>query len=140
MIFFEGHMVGRRAVIIPVLGLATLGLATCPLQAASAETLTHHGTYSDWEVFRLAREDFTACYAATRASQFFPRGATRSRPILYVVRYPKTTAKNTVEFRFGKNVSTYQSITAKLLARRKQPRDSFALATKTTTGIYSKTF
>ncbi len=123
-------MTGRRGLIIMV-----LGLVITPQLAAAAETLTHHGNYSDWKVFRLVRDDLTVCYAATEASQFFPRGPTRTRPILYVVRYPKTTAKNTIEFRFGRNISNYQSVTAKLLARRKQPRDSFALTTKTTTGF-----
>jgi len=126
-------MAGKRAVILIVLGLAVF-----PLKAAASGNLTHHGTYSDWQVFRLVRDEFTACYAATRASQFFPRGATRTRPILYVVRYPKTTAKNTVEFRFGQNISSYQSITAKLLARRKQPRNSFDLSTKTNTGFIAQ--
>lgn len=126
-------MTGRRAVIIMVLGMAAI-----TEQAAASETLTHHGNFSDWKVFRLVRNDVTACYAATEASQFFPRETTRTRPILYVVRYPKTTAKSTIEFRFGQDISSYQSVTAKLLARRKQPRDSFVLATKSTTGFIAK--
>ncbi len=136
-----GGMIGRLAFIIMIFGqvasslLAAGLLAAGPQLASASETLTHHGTYSDWQVFRLDRGDFTACYGASKASHFFPRGPTRTRPILYVVRYPKTTTSNTVEFRFGQNISSYQSVTANLIARRKQPRDSFSLTTKTNTGF-----
>ena len=127
-------MTGRSAIIMMI-----LGFALSPQSAtAASETLTHHGNYRDWQVFRLVRDDLTACYAASQASQFFPRGSTRMRPVLYVVRYPETTAKNTIEFRFGADISNYESVTAKLIARRKQPRDSFALATKATTGFIAK--
>jgi len=142
-----GRMTGKLAFITLVFEFVVLGAVASPLVAAGTqptantgtEILTHHGSYSDWQVFRLVRGDFTSCYAATEASQFFPRGPARARPTLYVVRYPMTTTSNTIEIRFGQNISSFQSVTAKLIARRKQPRDSFSVTTKSYTGFIPRT-
>lgn len=115
--------------------LLVLGTVTSPHLARAGESLTHHGNFRAWQVFKLERNDLTACYAATQAIQFFPRGATRSQPILYVVRYPKTSTANTLEIRFGQTITSYQSVTAKVVARRKPPRDSFSITTKANTGF-----
>lgn len=123
-------MTGRLAFIMMV-----FGLVASPQLAFGSETLTHHGNYQDWQVFKLERGDLTACYAATEASEFLPNDATRERPVFYVVRYPKTTATNTIEIRFGHLITHYDSVTVKLIARRKPPRDSFSVTTKSTTGF-----
>lgn len=129
-------MTAKAALI--TIGLATVTsslLTAAPARAVGAETLTHHGTFTDWDVFRLDRSDLKACYAATEASQFSPRAPARERPTLYVVRYPKTSTSNTIEIRFGQDITSFQSVTAKLVSRRKPPRDNFSLTTKTTVGF-----
>lgn len=123
-------MTGRFSFIV-----LALGLVGSTGQANGTETLTHHGTFQSWQVFRLDRTDFSACYAATEASHYNPRPSIRTRPILYVVRYPMASTTNTIEIRFGAAVSHFQSVTAKLIARRKQPRDSVPLTLKSESGF-----
>lgn len=113
--------------------LSWLGVITAPAQ--SSETLAHHGTYRAWKVFQLKNDTLTACYAATKASRYHSQRSGRKRPVLYIVRYPKTTASNTLEIRFGQDMSQFTAITAKLIARRRPPQDSFPLTVKKGAGF-----
>lgn len=105
----------------------------------AAETLTHHGTFEDWDVFRLESKSLTMCYAASEALRYAPNDNGRERPILYIARYPGSTAGNTLEIRFGSDVSQFNSITAKLVARTKPARDNFAITVKSKAGFVAGT-
>ena len=124
--------------LLAVNALAGAGTVLWPQTAAANENLTHHGAFRDWQVFRLDRTNLKACYAATEASRYHPRAPARRQPILYIVRYREATTVNTVEIRFGSDVARLESVTAKLIARRKQPRDSFALTIKKNAGFIAK--
>ena len=118
-----------------VLAIMSVGLAATSDLAQAQTNLTHHGTFRAWQVFLLEGPNFKACYAATVASRYNPQAPARERPVLYIVRYPKTTSRNTIEIRFGGDVSSFQSVTAKLLARRRPPRDNFPLTLKSGAGF-----
>lgn len=134
----------RFVAIVP----AMAGLMFSAMPGVAKETLKHHGTFRAWHVFSLnnSSQDEPAkdrmaqriCYAATRASHYHPRTQARDRPTLYIVRYPKATTKNTVEMRFGGDISEFQSVTAKLIARRRPKRDTFSLTTKKAAGFIAK--
>ncbi len=115
--------------------VAALGVACAPSTTNAKESLTYHGAFAAWKVFSLSGTSLNTCYAATQASRYHPSTSMRDRPVLYVVRYPKTTSKNTIEVRFGGNIKSFNGIMAKLIARRRPPRDSFALTTKNNAGF-----
>lgn len=117
------------------IGLSVYLIASPDAYGAPTETLTFYGQYQAWKVYRINQPDLDVCYAATRASQFGPSLSTRTRPILYITRYPKTSSVNTVELRFGGDVTQYGNVSAKLLARRKPPKDRFTITVKTDAGF-----
>lgn len=123
--------------LIAVCLLIAICVSLGPNAYAGDETLTKGGTYQDWDVFRLQRGEFVSCYAATVAARFHPRTNSRERPVLYVARYPAAASDNTVEIRFGGPVTEFQSVSAKLVARRKPPRDTFPITVKNQNGFIS---
>ena len=119
-----------------VAAIATvIAITLSPTGVRAAESLAHHGTFRDWQVFRLDNQNLTLCYAATEASRYHPRTNNRARPILYIVRYPKTTSTNTLEIRFGGHISDFQAVTAKVVARRRPAHDKFPLTIKRESGF-----
>lgn len=114
----------RFYVLMPLLWVAS---SLCTDGAYAVGQLTEHGSFADWQVYRLKTGNLTVCYAATEAAQFSPTSNIRERPVLYISRYPSVSDKNTVEIRFGSELTQLESVQAKLIARRKQPRDTVAI-------------
>lgn len=119
--------------------LLALWAGASPANATPSETLTFHGRFQAWKLFRIERPDLTVCFAASHASRYGPRLPARARPILYITRYPRTSSANTIELRFGGDVAQFGSVSAKLLARRKPPKDRYAITVKSDVGFIADT-